>query len=471
MRREEQPVARSAGQSPAGPAMRERALVDPTVTLTFQRELQRGVVLACWVRLTALTLIALWTAIRIEPPTLYHYLWLIGLLAVVGWLQVPLARRRDRLGRVLQALVIALEMALLAFALVAPPPGAPAEWTMAWQFRLGNFAYVFVFIALTALTYQPLAALWTAFSGIVAWLAAMLVALAEPGVYTIPDLGRFQAMEVAELQAVLLDPRYLSTVERLQETLLAVVVAGIVAVTCARARALVRREVQASSERANLARYVSPDLVHSLARRSDLLGATARADAAVLFADLVGFTRFAEQLPPETVIEELRAFHSRMAEAVFAHGGTLNKFLGDGLMASFGVAGLDEGRLPPARRALDCLVAIQHTMRQWNGERSRRGAPPLRVAVGLHFGPVITGDVGDARCLEFAVLGDTVNVASRLEALCRPLDADAVVSVAAAAAAGAHPALAAFEPVAGETVLRGREAPIGLLRLPRGTLA
>jgi adenylate cyclase len=140
-------------------------------------------------------------------------------------------------------------------------------------------------------------------------------------------------------------------------------------------------------------------------------------------------------------------------------------------MASFGVTdGLvgGAGKAAPAARALDCLVAVHHSVAAWNGERQALGEPPLTVAVGIHHGPVVTGDVGDARCLEFAVLGDTVNVASRLEALCRPLDAAAIVSREAAAAAGPHPALAAFVPAAGETMLRGREAPLTVLRLPRG---
>jgi adenylate cyclase len=340
---------------------------------------------------------------------------------------------------------------------------------MAMQFRLGNFAYMLVFIALTALTYHPFMAFWTAISAIAAWAVATLMALGEDGVYTILDLGRFQAMDTATLRATLLDPFYLSAVERAQEALLALVLAGIVALACGRARALVRREIESSAERANLARYFSPDLVGSLARGSALVGATARTEAAILFADIVGFTRFAERLPPEAVIDVLRAFHGRMAEAVFAHGGTLHKFLGDGLMASFGVTdGFVGGpRKVAAARALDCLVAVHRSMAAWNREREALGEPPLNVAIGIHYGPVVTGDVGDARCLEFAVLGDTVNVASRLEGLCRPLDAAAIISREAAAAAGAHPALAAFMPVAGETGLRGREMPLALLRLPR----
>jgi adenylate cyclase len=428
--------------------------------------------LAFRVRLGALAVIGVWTALRIEPPTLYHYAWLIGLMGFLGWLQVGLARRHGRRARLLQALLIALDMAILAYALVVPPPGAPPEWTMAMQFRLGNFAYMLVFIALTALTYHPFMALWTAASAIAAWVAATLIALGQDGVYTILDLGRLQAMDAATLRATLLDPFYLSAVERAQEALLALVLAAIVALACGRARSLVRREVQSSVERANLARYFSPDLVGSLASGSARVGATARTDATILFVDIVGFTRFAERLPPEVVIDVLRGFHGRMAEAVFAHGGTLHKFLGDGLMASFGVTdGLvgGAGKAAPAARALDCLVAIQQGMADWNRDRVARGEAPLAVAIGLHHGPVVTGDVGDARCLEFAVIGDTVNVASRLEALCRPLEAAAIVSREAAVAAGAHPALAGFVAEAEAILIRGREAPVAILRLPSDT--
>ena len=389
-----------------------------------------------------------------------------------------MARRGTRLGSVLQALTSSLEMAILAYALIVPPPGAPPEWTMAMQFRLGNFAYVFIFIALTALTYSPFAAIWTAVSGIVAWTAAMLVALGEKGVYTILDLGRFQAMDAATLQAVLLDPFYLSAVERAQEALLALVLALIVALACARARRLVKNEIQTSTERANLARYFSPDLVSGLAAGAAVTRATTRRDAAILFADLVGFTRFAERLPPEAVIAVLCAFHGRMAAAVFAHGGTLHKFLGDGLMASFDATALADfaadtaiEKRPTATRALDCLWAIQVAMAEWNKARVTAGEAELRLAIGLHLGPVVTGDVGDARCLEFAVLGDTVNVASRLEGLCRPLDAAAVLSRETADAAPDHPILAHLVPVEGETVLRGRDAPMALLQLPRGLFA
>ena len=420
------------------------------------------------VRLAALLLIAIWTTLRIEPPTLFHYLFLIGLLAAVGYLQVPLARVRNRSGRLAQAAVIFFEMAILAYALIAPPPGAPPEWSMAMQFRLGSFGYVFMFIALAALTYSPGMAIWTAFSAVVVWGTAMLVALGEGNTYTIIDLSRFQAMDGATLRRTLLDPDYLSAVERVQEGLLAIVLATIVALACARARRLVQREIKSSAERANLARYFSPDLVEDLATRGTFGTAVARPEAAVLFADLVGFTRLSEKMAPEQVIELLREFHGRMARAVFAHGGTLHKFLGDGFMASFGVTAAGQGATqPPAALALDCLKDIHGVMATWNVERQGRGETPLTLAAGLHFGPVVAGDIGDARCLEFAILGDTVNVASRLESLCRPLEAAAVISEDVVAQVPGHPVLQAFQATAEATALRGRAEPVQVFKLPR----
>ncbi len=423
------------------------------------------------VRLAALLLIAIWTTLRIEPPTLFHYLFLIGLLAAIGYLQVPLARIRSHAGRLAQAAVIFLEMAILAYALLAPPPGAPAEWSMAMQFRLGSFGYVFMFIALAALTYSPGMAIWTALSAIAAWGAGMFMAVHEGATYTIIDLGRFQDMDGATLRRTLLDPDYLSAVERLQEALLALVLATIVALACARARRLVQREIRSSAERANLARYFSPDLVDDLATRRMLGKEVSRPKAAVLFADLVGFTRISENMAPELVIELLREFHGRMAQAVFAHRGTLHKFLGDGFMASFGVTDAGQRLIqPPAAQALDCLKTIHGAMATWNVEREAQGHTPLTLALGLHFGTVVTGDIGDARCLEFAVLGDTVNVASRLESLCRPLEAAAVISEDVLVQVPDHPVLRAFEPTGEATELRGRTRPIQVFRLPREAL-
>ena len=200
--------------------------------------------------------------------------------------------------------------------------------------------------------------------------------------------------------------------------------------------------------------------MNALAERDAALGETKSQQVAVLFADIVGFTGISEGQAPDDVISLLRNFHGRIARTVFQHDGTLDKFLGDGVMATFGTP---DARADDAVRALDCARAIVNSISEWNEERSARGEHAIKVGVGLHFGSVVLGDVGDENRLEYAVIGDTVNVASRVEGLTRSLGADIVVSGAAIAAAEAGGAdatmLKEFE-TADPQSIRGRAEPV-----------
>ncbi len=137
--------------------------------------------------------------------------------------------------------------------------------------------------------------------------------------------------------------------------------------------------------------------------------------SAVLFADIVGFTAYADGRSPMEVIGTLRQFHERMEREVFRHNGTLDKYLGDGLMATFGTPFTSER---DAGNALRCAQAMIGSIDDLNLERSNRGEPPIRLSIGLHYGQVVLGDIGLNR-LEFAVIGTAVNAASRLETLTR----------------------------------------------------
>ena len=110
-------------------------------------------------------------------------------------------------------------------------------------------------------------------------------------------------------------------------------------------------------------------------------------------------------------MQTLREFHARMEQEVFRHKGTLDKYLGDGLMATFGTPFAGNA---DASNALRCAQAMMAAVDRWNGERQAAGEPPICVSFGLHYGPVVLGDIG-LTCLEFAVIGSTVNAASRLE--------------------------------------------------------
>jgi adenylate cyclase len=186
----------------------------------------------------------------------------------------------------------------------------------------------------------------------------------------------------------------------------------------------------------------------------------------VLFADLVGFTSMAEEMTPEEVMALLRDFHGRMEEVVFRHGGCLEKFIGDALLATFGVP--DPGPRD-ATDTLACARGMLAALEAGNRERAAAGLPALRMGLGLHYGPVVAGDIGSRRSMAFATVGDTTNVTSRLQALTRELGVVLVVSgplVAAVEREAADPAVLAGLAPRGPHVLRGRDTAIELWAEP-----
>nr|WP_246461566.1 adenylate/guanylate cyclase domain-containing protein [Mesorhizobium sangaii] len=188
-----------------------------------------------------------------------------------------------------------------------------------------------------------------------------------------------------------------------------------------RSRHLSEDYVKAERARANLARHFSPNVVDQLATDDEPFGPVRRQDIAVLFADIVGFTHYSEDHPAEAVFELLRQFHRRMEQVVFDHHGTVDNYIGDCIMATFGVP---QASHDDATRAIQCAEAMVAALEDWNVQRVSRGYPPLDVRIGAQYGAVVIGAVGSERNLSFAVVGDTVNVASRLQSLCRELRAN-----------------------------------------------
>ncbi|MGP1254717.1 MAG: CHASE2 domain-containing protein [Kiloniellales bacterium] len=224
-------------------------------------------------------------------------------------------------------------------------------------------------------------------------------------------------------------------------------------------RAEQRRREAVARERQNLSRYFSPAVAERLAQQSEPYDLSGSQSATVVFIDIIGFTGLCEDLPGEQAIELLRGFHGHVERAVFAHGGTLDKYLGDGALAVFGVP----DPLPEeAARALAAAVELQVAVSAWSDDLVARGLPRLATAIGVHHGPVIVGDIGGESRFEFTVLGDSVNVASRLEGLTRQLDVAIVASEATIEQAGISGRIPLGFHRHGEVSLRGRESQLAV---------
>jgi PAS domain S-box-containing protein len=219
-----------------------------------------------------------------------------------------------------------------------------------------------------------------------------------------------------------------------------------------------------TTERArnNLSRYFSPNMVEVLAGADEALRRVRSHAAGILFADIIGFSLFISHEQPEEAFAVVREFHARMARIVFRYGGTLDKYIGDGLMASFGTP--QPGPLD-ATHTLQCARAMTQEISDWNEERTARGEQRIRIAIGAHYGPVLLGDIGDERRLEFAVLGQTVNVASRLEGMTRQFGVPLVVSQDLIEAARTEDGIGALPEgfaAIGEHEVRGTASPVRL---------
>ena len=243
-----------------------------------------------------------------------------------------------------------------------------------------------------------------------------------------------------------------------------VVVASIISYSIAyRTRHLLveggKAAVVAERVRHRLGIYVSEAIADDALGTADLELGGASVEAAILFSDLRGFTQYAEKLAPERLVEELNGYFQAMVAAIRAEGGHVDKYIGDAIMAVFGVP---TPRGDDAARAIRAAAGMRRALVVHNAERARRGLPPFEHGIGVHYGTMVVGNIGTPERMEYTVIGDVVNVASRLESATKGESFDIYVSVDAARAAQAAeaeiPGLSEHAPLS----VRGRSESLGV---------
>ena len=216
--------------------------------------------------------------------------------------------------------------------------------------------------------------------------------------------------------------------------------------------AFVRR--RARQTRAMFAQYVPPAVVSRLIAQPELmrLGGEAR-EVTLMFTDLANFTTLSEQLSAEQTVEVLTAYFNAMTPIVHATGGTLDKFIGDAVMAFWG-APLDDPQ--HAEHAVTAAISMQQAMQVLVADLRARGLPPIHMRIGLHTGRVVVGNVGSEQRFSYTAIGDAVNLAARLEGANKAFGTGILLSAATAAQLPSSVALRALDDV----VVKGKTEPV-----------
>ncbi len=264
--------------------------------------------------------------------------------------------------------------------------------------------YVFIFIALRALRFE---ARFVIVAGVVAALG--WTALAGYALYAGPTQGM-----VTRDYVLYMTTNSILIGAELDKIVSILTVTAIIAVAIARARRLLVRSVAESTAAADLSRFFSPEIAQQIteSEESVAVGQGQVREAAILNCDIRGFTSYANTVAPNVLIGTLTEYQRLLVPLIQNHGGAIDKFMGDGILATFGAA------VPTGTCAADALRAVDAIMEAtegWNREREARGLDPIRVGAAVAAGRIIFGAVGDDTRLEYTVIGEPVNLSAKLE--------------------------------------------------------
>lgn len=393
------------------------------------REEKRGLILVAFLRICMLAFILLLFS-KPDSPTGKLY----TLLEVLGWfipgvfIQLFVAFRGRKSYWMIYLLAV-IDAGLIVYVSVVPDPLNPLldhpAWLYGFVVRDRGVVFSMIMMALVIMTFSPRLILWFGFWLFTAWCAAIWWLMTRPGVIVSQHFGDEWNPTQQEIIDTYNLPEFVDISALAEQVIIVIVFTLACAVMVSRLRVLINQFAAAERAHGNLARYFPTALADQLADRDEPVRVGERRDCVILFADIIGFSRFAEKRDPQEVMRFLNQFHQIATSQIGAYGGIVEKYIGDAVMASF--AAFDDLE-NPAANAFCAAQAIITQVAEWQARDPANAGEPLKIGVGLNFGPAVVGDIGQREAVTPAVIGATVNLAARLEKATRELSSDAVLS-------------------------------------------
>ncbi len=383
------------------------AAADIDLEQAFAEEERDGLQRALKGRLYALLAIGLLLLFLTPFPAVLYYHGLLAVFALTG-LAASYLQTQTWFRPWHHYLLVLADFALLTFTTVYPNPFMDFVFPAQLTYRNGNAVYLYVLLVGLAFSYRPRLLVWAGVAGALSWSLGLVWMLMQPetiSILTIPG-AEFSAAPL-EYAAML---TFVDLGVRLQELVVFVVCASLIAIIVLRSRRLVLRQVNAERERhfvrEALGKYVPVAVANAIVADRGVLKPQ-RQTATMLFADIEGFTGLVERSDPAEVFAILNDYFTAIGEAIVAQGGVINQFQGDAVLATFNL---------PVEDADHAGAAVRAALGIREASRSQTFANhTLRARVGIATGEVIAGSVGSGSQLAYTVHGDAVNLAARLE--------------------------------------------------------
>ena len=393
------------------------------------REEQRGLFLVAFLRICMLAFILLLFS-KPDSPTGELY----SLLEVLGWfipgvlVQVFVAMYGGKWRWLLYVLAV-VDAVLIVYVSVVPDPLHPLTdhpaWLYSFVIRDRGVVFSMIMMALVIMTFSPRLILWFGFWLFIAWSTGIVWLMTRPGVIISQHFGDDWTPTQQEIITTYNSPEFIDISALAEQVVIVVVFTLACAVMVSRLRVLINQFAAAERAHGNLARYFPAALADQLADRDEPLRIGARRECVILFADIIGFSSYAEKRDPQDVMRLLNQFHHIMTTQIGAYGGIVEKYIGDAVMASF--AAFDDLDCP-ASNALSAAQSMVAHVRDWQNSDLADSTTPLQIGIGLNFGPAVVGDIGEGEAVTPAVIGASVNLAARLARATRTLGTDIIIS-------------------------------------------